>query len=216
MINNSNLKQKNEKEIIIINSKLTGTNIVGMSKTRSRVAEDFYSTPQSSTIAILNKEILKGSILEPAAGQGHISTILHKYYPQSEIISTDLVKREDKFNCNIQSGINFLTYNFNRKFDNIVTNPPFKLGKEFVERALELSNDKVLLFLKLQFLESKSRKEMFSHTPLKYVYVFSERQSPYRNGQELNEKGKPWSSVMCFAWFVWQHGYQGEPMIRWL
>jgi len=187
-----------------------------MSNTRKRENEDFYSTARSSITAILDKEPLVGSILEPAAGQGHISTVLREYYPNSEIISTDLIKRDDKFNCNIKSDIDFLTYDFNRKFDNVITNPPFKLGKEFVEKALQISNDKVLMFFKIQFLESKSRKELFLNTPLKYVYVFSERQNPCRNGQELNEKGKPWSTVMCFAWFMWQHGYQGEPMIRWL
>ena len=187
-----------------------------MSNIRKRENEDFYSTARSSITAILDKETLKGSILEPAAGQGHISTVLREYYPNSEIVSTDLVQREDKFNCNIKSGIDFITYDFKRKFDNIITNPPFKLGKEFVERALELSNNKVLMFFKIQFLESKSRKDMFLHTPLKYVYVFSERQNPCRNGQELNEKGKPWSNVMCFAWFVWEKGYQGEPIIKWL
>lgn len=25
-----------------------------------------------------------------------------------------------------------------------------------------------------------------------------------------------WSSTMCFAWFVWEHGFTGEPGIRWL
>ena len=50
----------------------------------------------------------------------------------------------------------------------------------------------------------------------KYVYVFSKRVSTWRNGQEFDENGKRWASTMCFAWFVWEHGYQGEPIIRWI
>lgn len=29
-------------------------------------------------------------------------------------------------------------------------------------------------------------------------------------------KASHWSSTMCFAWFVWEHGFTGEPGIRWL
>lgn len=197
-------------------SNLTGSNIAGMSATREREENDFYSTARSSIVALLNEEIFDGNILEPAAGQGHISTVLKEYYPNSEIISTDLIQREDKFNCNIQGNIDFLTYDYNRKFDNVITNPPFNLAKEFVEKSLIISNKKVAMFAKIQFLESKGRKSMFKNTPLKYVYVFSERQNPCRNGEELNENGKPWSTVMCFAWFVWEQGYIGEPIIKWL
>ena len=72
------------------------------------------------------------------------------------------------------------------------------------------------MFAKIQLLEGQDRKQMFLNTPLKTVYVFSKRQNPLRNGAELDEKGKPWSSTMCFAWFVWKQGYEGEPVIRWI
>lgn len=195
---------------------LAGTNLAGMSTTRERVDNDFYATPLNAIKAILNEVKLDGSILEPAAGQGHISKVLREYYPYSEIVSTDLVQREERFGIPIQGGVDFLTYEFNRKFDNIITNPPFNLAQEFIERALKLSNDKVVMFAKIQLLEGSKRREMFDNTPLKYVYVFTKRVNPLRNGEELDEKGKPWSSTMCFAWFVWEHGYEGEPIVRWL
>ena len=66
-------------------------------------------------------------------------------------------------------------------------------------------------------MEGKGRKEFLKKSPLKYVYVFSERQNPLNNGMELNPKtGKKWQSTMCFAWFIWEIGYGGEPMIRWI
>lgn len=195
---------------------LAGTNLAGMSTTRERVDNDFYATPRNAVVAILNEIKLNGSILEPAAGQGHISKILKEYYPYNEIVSTDLVQREEKFGVPIEGGIDFLTYKFNKKFDNIITNPPFNLAQEFIERSLKLSNDKVIMFAKIQLLEGSKRREMFDNTPLKYVYVFTKRVNPLRNGEELDENGKPWSSTMCFAWFVWEHNYEGEPIIRWL
>ncbi|HEP5925606.1 TPA: hypothetical protein VJK14_000488 [Streptococcus pyogenes] len=42
------------------------------------------------------------------------------------------------------------------------------------------------------------------------------RVNPMRNGSPTDEKGKPWNSAMCFAWFVWQKGYEGDPMIKFL
>ena len=39
-----------------------------MSTTRNRVEDDFYATPEVAVRAILDKENLSGSILEPAAG----------------------------------------------------------------------------------------------------------------------------------------------------
>lgn len=195
---------------------LAGTNLAGMSTTRERVDNDFYATPLNAIESILNEVKLDGSILEPAAGQGHISKVLREYYPYSEIVSTDLIQREERFGIPIQGDVDFLTYEFNRKFDNIITNPPFNLAQEFIERALKLSNDKVVMFAKIQLLEGSKRRTMFDNTPLKYVYVFTKRVNPLRNGEELDEKGKPWASTMCFAWFVWEHGYEGEPIVRWL
>lgn len=193
------------------NKVLSGTSLAGMSTTRERIKDDFYATPENAIRAILDVVELKGSILEPACGDGAISKILKEYYPNSEIISQDLVDRGYGI-----GGVDYLTFNPNRKFDNIITNPPFNLAKEFIEKSLELANDKVIIFAKIQLLESESRKDLFLNSPLKYIYVFSKRVSPLRNGKPLNEKGKPWASTMCFAWFVWEIGYTGEPIVRWL
>lgn len=100
---------------------LTGTSLAGMSPTRERVTNDFYATPFNATEAILKKEKLSGSILEPAAGQGHISKVLKEFYPYSEIVSTDLVSRDSPFGIDITPNVDFLTYNYKRKFDNIIT-----------------------------------------------------------------------------------------------
>lgn len=195
---------------------LSGTSLAGMSPTRSRVENDYYATPFEATEAILSREELHGSILEPAAGEGHISKVLLEHYPNSQIISTDLVQRDDRFGCGIVGGVDFLTENYPEKFNNVITNPPFSLAKEFAEKALEVSTGKVILFAKIQFLEGRQRKDFFATHPPKAVYVFSKRVNPLRNGLEVDENGKPWSSTMCFAWFVWEHGYTGEPCIRWI
>ena len=68
------------------------------------------------------------------------------------------------------------------------------------------------MFLKLTFLEGKARKEFYKKNPPKYIYVFSERQTCYINGDFSEKKG----STVCYCWYIWEKGFTGEPIIRWL
>lgn len=191
-----------------MNKFLSGTSLSGTSTTRERIENDYYATPEESTIALLERENFTGSILEPCCGEGHISEILKS--KGFQVLSNDLIDR----------GYGETHEDFIRstslKADNVITNPPFKLAKEFIEKSLEVSNKKVAMFCKIQLLEGVSRREMFENTPLRTVYVFTKRQTPLRNGSPYDENGKKWSSTMCFAWFVWEHGYTGKPQIEWI
>ena len=88
------------------------------------------------------------------------------------------------------------------------------LAKEFVEKALEITEDScyTIMFLKIQFLEGQARLKLFKKYPPKYVYVNSARQLCAMNGEF--EKYK--ATALCYCWFVWQKGYNGEPIIRWI
>lgn len=79
--------------------------IGGMTSTsRPRVKHDYYATAFETTRAILKREFLIGSILEPACGEGHITKVLKEFYPNSKIESTDLIERSDVFNLGIGGG----------------------------------------------------------------------------------------------------------------
>ena len=192
----------------IKNETLTGTSLSGTSMSRERVENDYYATPPESTIALLEREKFFGGILEPCCGKGHISEVLkdHGY----DVISNDLIDRGyGEFNEDYLKATEL-------KADNVVTNPPFKYAKEFIEKSLHDTTGKVAMFCKIQLLEGVSRSKMFENTPLKTVYVFTKRQNPLRNGSPVDENGKKWASTMCFAWFVWEHGYEGKPSIEWI
>lgn len=195
---------------------LKGTNLAGTSTTRERVNNDYYATAYESTKALLDVESFEGNtFLEPCVGGGHISEMLKVYYPNAKVFGCDLVDRGYP-NTKV---CDFITYDFKeRVFDNIVTNPPYSLAQEFLEKSMSVvkMNGKVAMFLKIQFLEGAKRRDMFKKYPPRYIYVFSKRQNPWRNGSSVDEKGKPWSSTMCFAWFVWEKGFEGEPIIRWI
>lgn len=194
---------------------LKGTSLAGMSTTRERVQDDYYATPYEATKMLLDKVNFIGNFLEPCVGGGHIAEIIKEYYPNNCIYGSDLVDRGYP-NTLIAD---FLNYDFlGQTFDNIITNPPYSLAQEFLEKGMEVINEngKIAMFLKIQFLEGAKRRGIFAKYPPKYIYVFSKRQNPWRNGSSVDEKGKPWASTMCFAWFIWEKGFKGEPTVKWL
>ena len=198
--------------------KLTGTSLVGGKKSRERVEHDYYATAEISTISLLNNhKIKKGLILEPACGQGHIIKVL-KEHIDNDIIASDIIEREKICDFSFIKKDFLNAYYLDKKPRTIITNPPFSHAQEFIERAIDLvgRRGEVIMFAKIQLLESMSRKKMFEKYPPKYVYVFSERQPSLPNGNPLNENGKKWANTMCYAWFVWKKGFTGEPIIRWI
>lgn len=88
------------------------------------------------------------------------------------------------------------------------------LSKRLIEHALELipEQNKVFMFLKLTFLEGKSRRKLFETKQLKTVYVSSSRIKCAPNG----DFEKVTSSAVAYAWFEFQKGYHADPQIVWI
>lgn len=196
---------------------LNGTSLSGGNGgKRTRVLNDYYATPPYVTKMFLDEWLVDdniegfSNILEPSCGEGHISEVLKEY---GNVHSFDLVDRGYK---GIISTKDFLKDDYNGEFDLVITNPPFKYIQEFIEKSLDISNKYVVMFSKIQLLESERRKKLFQALPLRYVYIHSKRVEVWRNGEPLNENGKKWANTMCFAWFVWDKHYTGEPIIRWI
>jgi hypothetical protein len=161
----------------------------------NRVLHDFYPTPEIATVSFLERERFSGEISEPACGDGAISKVLERY--GYTVKSTDLIDRGYG-----TGGIDFLRTH--EMTDNIVTNPPFSLGPKFVHHALTHTHHKVAMLLRLGFLETKSRKKLFTEHPFCRLYVFCER-VPFSS-----------NNAIAFGWFVWDHDFKGTPTIEWL
>ena len=185
-----------------------GGKLAGGNPARGRAENDFYATHPDSVKALLEVEEILYPVLEPACGEGHISKLLDP----NRTKSFDLIDRGFG-----NPNTDFLTNEFVREYNTVITNPPFNLFQEFVEKALKIAKKKVIMFGKLQALEGIKRATFLQTTPLKTVYVFKKRQQPMRNGKENDEiTGKKMSSTMAFAWFFWEIGYEGKPTIEWL
>lgn len=169
-----------------------------------REVNDYYATDPRAVEMLLEKEKFNSIILEPSCGEGHISRVLLD--GGYAVKSSDLIDRgfgdvKDFFEIDEFNG-------------DVITNPPYKIALDFVKHSLDIipEGNKVAMFLKLQFLEGKARKEFYKNNPPKKIYVASGRLVCAMNGDF--EKYK--SSAVAYAWFIWEKGYKGSPEIDWI
>lgn len=170
-----------------------------------RQQEDYYATEPKAVEELLKIETFCGSILEPACGEGHISEVLKRngYH----VVSRDLVDR------GYGDVADFLSIDNTRWDGDVITNPPYRYAQEFVEKALQIvpKGRKIAMFLRLQFLEGKKRKELFIQTPPKTIWVSSSRLRCAING-DFAHAG---SSATAYAWFIWEKEYCGSTAVKW-
>lgn len=167
-----------------------------------RQTEDYYATEPKAIEWLMQLENLNKHIWECACGEGHLAKPLIR--GGYDVLSTDLVNRGYG-----QGGIDFLKQT--EVFDgDIITNPPYKFAQEFIEHGLELlpEGKKLCMFLKVQFMEGKSRRKLYEENPPKTIWVSSSRIKCGKNG-EFKE------SMVAYAWYVWEKGYHGPTTIKW-
>jgi len=172
-----------------------------------RETNDYYATDPVAAEWLLKLETLNQNIWECSAGAGHLSKVFEA--AGHKVISSDLVDRGFA-----KSGIDFLACN--KKFNgDIITNPPYSLAQEFIEKGLEIveEGNKVIMFLKIQFLEGKARKKLFEIYPPKTIWVSSSRILCAKNGDF--EKYRKQGSAVAYAWYIWEKGYNGDTIIKW-
>lgn len=175
---------------------------------QDRAEHDFYATPPEAVKYLLNVEKFDTDIWECASGQNHIANVLKQY--GYDVRTSDIVKR-----TTTTEQMDFLSCK-EKKWDGaIITNPPFKLAREFVEKSLNLvgNGQKVAMFLRLQFLDSLKRYELFNNCPPKRIHVFSRRVRCAKNGDFTQYK---YGGVQSNCWVVWEKGYQGKTEIDWI
>lgn len=170
-----------------------------------REMNDYYATDPLAMELLLKLERFAHNVWECACGAGHLSKVLEEH--GYNVTSTDLVYRGYG-----TGGVDFLKSDV--VFDgDIVTNPPYKYAKEFAQHAIESVTDghKVAMFLRLQFLEGKSRRALFDKYPPKTVYVASGRISCVMGGDFKNYNG----GAQAYAWFILEKGYTGSTTVKW-
>ena len=158
------------------------------SKHRDSHSVDYYVTPVSSIIDFLmefwndNPEInFNGKIiLDPCAGGDKTNPMS---YPEAigkfnfdvppKIVTIDW--RNDS-RADIKN--NFLTVNLSKnKYDVVITNPPFFIAQEVIEKSFSLVKEGglVIMLLRLNFFGGQSRNKWWECNMPTFCYVHSKR-----------------------------------------
>ena len=167
---------------------------------------DLYETCPEAVHALLAIEKLPMWIWEPAAGRGAIVDVLRQ--AGHAVVATDLVD----YGVPMQAtGRDFL---LEREAPHqckcILTNPPFSLATDFVRVGLRLC-PKVIMLLRLAFLESEGRSDILDGGQLARVHVFRNRLPMlHRDGWTGNKA----SSTMAFGWFVFDRDHKGPAKLN--
>ena len=180
-----------------------GKNFSANNATGKRKKSDFYETPYTLTRKFLDVEDFDKSlsVCEPACGGGAITRVLKEHWEDDKVTAYD---KETNFLWEMG------------EYEYVITNPPFSIAFEFIQRAKLVAKSKFALLLPLSYLHGKKRfDEIYSDRSygLEKVYVFT--RYPML-GEALREDGKYNTGMMVYAWYVWTNGYSGLPTVDWL
>lgn len=143
-----------------------------------RNAYDLYETPEWAVDCLLDVVPIRNdwTYLEPCRASG-------RFYNEMPIGSAW---------GEIREGVDYLSTKYNH-VDCIITNPPYCLAQEFVEKAHQ-DADVIIMLLRLGFLESTKRIEFWKKYPVDHLITLSKRPSFTDNGK---------TDGAAYAYFVW-------------
>lgn len=173
---------------------------------------DDFPTPPWATRALCEKmvdggpsrlnELLKMNrftVREPAANRGHMVRPLREYF--------DNVEASDIHDYG--AGFEVKDYLFGPlppPVDWTITNPPFRLAQQFIERGLQTSNIGVAVLVRSAFLEGKARYQgLFSKHRPSMVLQFTERVVIHKG--KLSANG---STATAYSWIIFEKGCTGS------
>lgn len=168
---------------------------------------DYFPTPPWATRALCERLELIASIgtqevWEPACGEGHMALPLGEYFDR--VYASDVHDYSAAFAEQASVRDFLIDWNIPPRFERfppqwIITNPPFRMGEEFIRTALMRAQVGVAVFVRTAFLEGKERhRSLFKPTPPALVLQFVER-VPVVKGRLDKEA----SSATSYCWIVW-------------
>jgi hypothetical protein len=168
-------------------------------------------------------DLVKGDCLDPSAGHGELMLKLVKHNPDNHHMVVDVRKQElrewyknglmDKIgqmNCWVDD---YLDRPIHKKFNTIISNPPFSITREFVEKSLQhIYPDGHVIFLhRLNWLGTQDRSLWHMEKPLKHVIIITKRPIFVRDDVKKNI-----ADVYEYCMMIWQKSFKGDPTVKWL
>jgi hypothetical protein len=157
-----------------------------------RKKRDAYETPEWVTLALLPHLPTRLTIWEPAAGAGIMLRALRA--AGHAVVGTDIV-----------DGVDFLTTADPPPVDAIITNPPYMLARQFIERALA-SAPLVAMLLRTDDDHAVARQHLFGRCPaFAKKLVLTKRIIWFESGKV--------APPFNHAWYVWNQSHTGPPVL---
>ena len=156
-----------------------------------RDVADFYATAPEAVRALLHVVNFKGPIWECANGKGHIQNVL-KSAGHRVVVTEAFPERYG-------TGDKKLDFTVATKAlaPNLITNPPYSLLNEFIDRSLSLCTGKVALLAPLQAISSMGRLNLYLKHGYPDMYVLAPTlKVPKFDGSILK-------SAFSHVWLVW-------------
>ena len=168
---------------------LFGSWVAGGNPKNGRVKNDFYSTPEEVTQALIlaEAELLPSSVWEPCCGVGAMAEVIRR--SGRKVWASDLVDRGYGV-----GNSDFLKQTAKIK-NAVVTNPPFEIAEKIIRHSFSLGVDYLALVLKTQFWHAAKRAALFEkHLPSR-IYAMTWR-------PDFSGGGSP---TMDCIWCVWDN-----------
>jgi len=186
----------------------------GKKATRSHTFElakdEFYLEPVWTNDRLFEEEQFSGAIHDPFCGVGTVvDAAIRAGY---EATGSDLNDHDGKGRFPLGDWMLET-----RRFDNIVTNPPYKFcfdkGAVPTLKALHLARRKVAMIMPTTRLHAAHK--WLKDTPLRRIWLMTPRPS-MPPGELILAGVKPGGGTIDFCWAVWERGYTGPIELRWL
>lgn len=167
---------------------------------------DDFPTPPWATRAFLSQyfdeSLREASVWEPACGRGHMAQVLSEFF--------GTVRGSDIFDYGYGEVQDFLTgLAALRSVDWVITNPPFRLAEDFLQRGRQVARKGVALLTRTVFIESVGRYErIFRNAPPSTFLQYTER-VPMVKGR-VDRKA---STATGYAWLIWDFAKESQQTV---
>jgi len=186
---------------------------------------DDYPTPAWATRALcefIRKQgfdLAMSDVREPCANRGHMVAPLREEF--GHVMASDIFDYGAGF---IVRDYLFGLESHLDRTDWTITNPPFRLAAQFIERALGLSRVGVAMIVRSAFLEGQDRyQSLFSIHPPAFVLQFSERCGMFKGRLmrlgtkfvDADGKERSAATATAYSWIIWLPG-ETDTRLRWI
>lgn len=176
----------------------------------ARSDDDWYVEPEWVSARLFEAEKFDGAVWDPACGSGRICESARA--AGHAIHYSDIVDRGYRGGPRPVAPLFVFDFlEMDTRADNIVTNPPFDIAREFAEHACRLMLRKAAIVFPTARLNAA---RWLQDLPLRRVWLLTPRPS-MPPGRVIQAGDKPGGGKMDFCWLIFGPG-SGAPEIRWL